>query len=73
MLKWLHEIPNEGLIKYNFFFNTERVLLTSPNAIRDVLVTKSYDFVKPLEARYALGRLLGVGVLLAEGDEHKVG
>ena len=38
----------------------------------EVLVTKSYDFIKPARLRDGLGRLLGVGVLLAEGDEHKV-
>lgn len=37
-----------------------------------MLNTKSYDFVKPLQIRLGLGRILGVGILLAEGDEHKV-
>lgn len=51
--------------------NQERVLLTSSKAISEVLVTKSYDFVKPPAFRWSLGRILGIGVLLAEGDEHK--
>lgn len=38
----------------------------------EVLVTKNYDFIKPFHVRLGLGRLLGVGVLLAEGDEHKM-
>jgi cytochrome P450 len=37
----------------------------------EVLVTKNYDFVKPAQVRNGLGRILGEGVLLAEGDEHK--
>ena len=37
----------------------------------EVLVSKSYDFVKPFQVRFGLGRILGIGVLLAEGDEHK--
>jgi hypothetical protein len=53
-------------------FNESRVLITSPKALGEVLVQRSYDFVKPARVRVGLGRLLGVGVLLAEGDEHKV-
>jgi cytochrome P450 len=36
-----------------------------------VLVQRNYEFVKPEGLRKGLGRLLGVGILLAEGDEHK--
>lgn len=36
-----------------------------------MLVTKNYEFVKPEQFRFSIGRILGVGVLLAEGDEHK--
>ena len=52
-------------------FNKERLLITSPKALSEVLTTKSYDFVKPYEFTVGIGRLLGIGVLLAEGDEHK--
>lgn len=53
-------------------FNRERLLLTSPKALAEVLTTNSYDFVKPSLLREGLAQLLGIGVLLAEGDEHKV-
>ena len=46
---------------------------TSPKALAEVLVQKNYEFIKPQRLRDGLGRLLGVGILLAEGDEHKVG
>ena len=32
---------------------------------------KNYEFIKPAQFRNGLGQLLGIGVLLAEGDEHK--
>lgn len=64
-------MPNDGVIRYLAFLNSERLLVTSPKAIAEVLVTKSYDFIKPTQLRSGLGRILGVGVLLAEGDEHK--
>lgn len=38
----------------------------------EVLVTKAYDFVKPNIVRQTMGRVIGEGILLAEGDEHKV-
>lgn len=47
--------------------------MTSPQALSEVLVTKSYDFIKPQQLRNGLGRVLGIGILVAEGDEHKVG
>ncbi len=46
--------------------------VTTPKALAEVLVTKNYDFAKPTQFRYFLGRLLGIGVLLAEGEEHKL-
>lgn len=47
-------------------------MITTPQAIGEVLTQNSYDFVKPAMLRNGLGRVLGVGLILAEGDEHKV-
>lgn len=70
--RWLNEIPNDGLIKYLNVFNDERLLVTSPKALMEVLTTKNYDFKKPSMVRNGLGQILGDGILLAEGEEHKV-
>ncbi|KAK7751728.1 hypothetical protein SLS62_006389 [Diatrype stigma] len=64
-------IPNDGVIRYLGAFNQERLLLTGSKALADVLVTRSYEYAKPPEVQLALSRILGVGVLVAEGDEHK--
>jgi hypothetical protein len=72
MQRWINEVPNDGLIHYFHYGNQSRLMLTSPKAIAEVLVQKSYDFVKPSLVRAGIGSILGVGVLLAEGDEHKV-
>jgi len=69
--EWSATVPNDGLMKYSVWFR-DRIFVTTPTALSEVLVTKNYDFVKPHHVRLGLGRLLGVGVLLAEGDEHKV-
>ncbi|KAK5628450.1 hypothetical protein RRF57_004165 [Xylaria bambusicola] len=52
--------------------NRERVLITGPKALSEVLVTKNYVFEKPPGLRNSIGRILGEGILLAEGDEHKI-
>ncbi|KAK8048549.1 cytochrome P450 [Apiospora phragmitis] len=72
MREWINTIPNNGLIRYTGMFNQERIMPTSPKALADVLVTRSYDFEKPSQVRNSIGRILGIGVLLAEGDQHKV-
>jgi cytochrome P450 len=67
----VNNIPNEGIIRYLGLFNSERIMITTPKALGEVLVTRNYDFVKPVHFRAGLGRLLGIGILLAEGEEHK--
>lgn len=68
----VNNIPNDGIIRYLGLFNTERLLITSPKALGEVLTKKNYDFIKPDQIARGLGRLLGIGILLAEGDEHKI-
>lgn len=67
----VNTVPNDGLIRYLGLLNQERLLVVSPKALAEVLVTKNYDFIKPPMMRFGLGRILGIGILLAEGDEHK--
>jgi hypothetical protein len=66
-------VPNDGVIYYRWLFNEPRVLVTNPKALAEVLVQKNYEFIKPERVRAGISRLLGLGILLAEGDEHKVG
>lgn len=70
MREWCESIPNDGLIRYSVW-GQERVLVTNPKLLGEVLVTKNYEFIKPRHFRNGLGRILGIGILLAEGDEHK--
>ncbi|KAK5124989.1 hypothetical protein LTR85_001179 [Meristemomyces frigidus] len=71
MRDWVENLPNDGLIRYSVWFQ-ERLLVTNPKALGEVLVTKNYDFAKPYHFRNSLGRILGIGILLAEGEEHKI-
>ncbi|CAI7640353.1 unnamed protein product [Penicillium discolor] len=63
--------PDQGLIRYYMIANLERVAVTSPKALGEVLVTKVYDFQKHELVRQALRRITGDGILFAEGEEHK--
>jgi hypothetical protein len=67
---WAHAMNR--LTSTRHLFNKERLLLTSPKALAEVLTTNSYDFVKPRLLREGIGQVLGIGILFAEGDEHKV-
>ncbi|CAM1506733.1 Fc.00g063740.m01.CDS01 [Cosmosporella sp. VM-42] len=72
MREWVNEIHNDGIIRYRGMFNQERILVCSPKALAEVLVTNNYAFEKPSQVKWSIGRILGIGVLLAEGDEHKM-
>jgi len=70
-LKWVTEVPNDGLIHFRGIFHRDLLLLTSPKSLGDVLVQKAYDFEKPARVRNFLRRILGNGLIITEGDEHK--
>ena len=72
MLEYIRQTPNNGLIRYSGMFGFPRVLVTESQGQREVLYEKSYSFHKSEIAKRITGPLLGGGVLIAEGDLHKV-
>ncbi|KAL9092124.1 MAG: hypothetical protein Q9165_004557 [Trypethelium subeluteriae] len=70
-LNMMTSVPNDGLIHFRGFFYRDRLLLTDPKALAEVLVTKTYDFEKPSRVRAFLRTVLGDGLIIVEGDEHK--
>ena len=72
MRKWIDQVPNDGILRYLDIFNREKLVVTNPKALAEILVHKSYDFIEPPHFVSGIGRILGVGLLLAEGEEHKV-
>ncbi|KIW89822.1 uncharacterized protein Z519_09251 [Cladophialophora bantiana CBS 173.52] len=69
--KFTQEVPNDGLIRLKGFLNVDQLLVTSPKALAEILVTRSYEFPKPEKDRVFLRRLIGDGLVAAEGDQHK--
>lgn len=65
------EIPNDGLIIVPGIMNSQDLLLSDPSTLAEVLVHKSYDFEKPSEIRNIIRLVLGDGLIVAEGDNHK--
>ncbi|EAW10845.1 cytochrome P450 [Aspergillus clavatus NRRL 1] len=68
---WRAKFPNAGLIRYYLPGNQERVLVTSVEALNDILVTKASHFTKPMAVRKRLSYITGNGLLLSEGGVHK--
>lgn len=70
--KWLEETPNDGLIRSFGFMNQERLLMTKPSPLNQVLQREAHKFVK-LPWLAAVQRPAGVsGLVTSKGDLHKV-
>ncbi|KAF2829922.1 cytochrome P450 [Ophiobolus disseminans] len=70
-LRMIKETENDGIILTRGFFHSDRLIVTNPAALADVLVHKSYDMEKPPWSRAFLRKFLGDGLLMTEGDEHR--
>ncbi|SCV68130.1 BQ2448_251 [Microbotryum intermedium] len=67
--EWARQYP--GVFKYRGFLGEDRLCVTDPVALSHVLVQNGYRYPKPSEVRGNLSRILGKGLLFAEGDDHK--
>lgn len=71
-LEWMRTIPNEGLIHFRDTFQRSNLVATNHQALLDVMSTNTYDFEKPWKVRAFLARILGFGLILSEGNAHRV-
>ena len=72
LLEWMNDIPNDGLILFRgLFHNKANLVLTTPESIQDALITHAYDYQKQPRTRRFLERILGEGLIVVEGKEHK--
>ena len=61
-----------GLIRYFGAFNRESLFVTQPHVIKEYLQTNGYKFHKLEAGRNIIEQVTGHGLLVADGDEHKV-
>jgi cytochrome P450 len=71
-LQWIRTIPNEGLIHFRDTLNRSYLLATNHQALLDIMSTNTYDFEKPTRVREFLARIIGYGLILSEGNAHRV-
>ncbi|KAK9463618.1 cytochrome P450 [Lipomyces oligophaga] len=70
-LKWIEANPGVPWIRFFSVLRMERLLVSNPAAAHGILMTHAYKFVKPKFLNAILERLVGNGLLSAEGDIHK--
>lgn len=59
-----------SIIRYFFPFGAERLSIADDDALKHMTVRNPYNYPKPVRAKLWMVRILGEGVLLAEGPEH---
>ncbi|KAH8894668.1 cytochrome P450 [Thozetella sp. PMI_491] len=69
MLDVLNEYPDEELILLNAA--RDEVLVAGPRALADLLTNRAYDFTMPSKFHGFLKAVVGEGLLMAQGDQHR--
>lgn len=59
------------MVRYTGFWGQQRLVVEDPVALNHILLSRAYDYPKPNEVRGTLGRIVGKGLLFAEGDDHR--
>ncbi|KAK0673350.1 putative cytochrome P450 E-class, group I [Cercophora samala] len=68
--RWHKELG--PIIRYYFPFGAERLSIADDEALKHMTVKNPYNYPKPVRAKLWMVRILGEGVLLAEGNDHVV-
>ncbi len=72
MLRWMETIPNNGFIRYLDILNMEVVGVTTPKGAGEFLQVKADQYVKNPKVKRILENILGNGLVVSEGMDHKV-
>lgn len=67
--RWIKE--HGSILTYHGQWNLPRVLVSDHLLLKQLLTTNEYDYIKSPETSDALRRILGNGVLVAEGSTHR--
>lgn len=72
LVRWMNEIPNDGLIRFHGPFNSEQVLVTTPQGCKEVLQTQAYNYIKLPWALEVMGQFGPQGILVSPPKKHHV-
>lgn len=67
----MRQWPEVPLIRYFGFANSDAVLLNNIQSYKEVLHSKCYSFVRTTGFRRLIQDIIGVGLVFAEGKEHR--
>ncbi|KAF5025491.1 hypothetical protein F66182_2396 [Fusarium sp. NRRL 66182] len=68
-LELAEQYPGENLITLNS--SRDQLCVMNPQLLADLLVHRCYDFAKPRRISSFLRHILGDGLIMVEGDQHK--
>ncbi|KAI0968932.1 cytochrome P450 [Xylaria arbuscula] len=68
-LDLIKKYPGQEILNLTAF--DHQVLVTKPRMLADLLVNKPYEFIKPPKISGFLRHILGDGLIMVEGDQHK--
>ena len=71
-LEAMDNIPNDGLLRRVDILNQQVVVITSPSLVSEYLHQKVGDYEKTPITRKILIDMLGMGLVSAESEDHKV-
>ncbi|KUI64940.1 Cytochrome P450 72A14 [Cytospora mali] len=63
-------IKHNGVFRFLGLFNCERIVVCAPEGLAEVL-TRVNDFIQPIHLSFIAQQVLGPGVVLVNGEEHK--
>jgi hypothetical protein len=65
-------VPHEHFFRNLDVFNNEVLILTDPKAIAQPYQSDAYEYVKSINGKKIIEQVLGNGLVVAEGQDHKV-
>ena len=70
-MTWMRKWPTADFVRYLSFFNSDALLVISLAAQKEILGKHCYSFAKPTLYFKLAADIVGRGVGIAEGHEHK--
>jgi cytochrome P450 len=69
--KWMETIPNDGLLRARYVLGADAIIPTNEAMIKSIIHDNAYDYEKQPRVTSMFRQILGGGLLLSEGDDHK--